>query len=395
MTILRIAQDVRGHNVIDEIARIEAMSKRCSDDEERDVNRERQSGKRERKWRRDRLRDRLLGLRERQSTELGLIRIETKPAMQCSRMHIVAPPLPKAFPRGNMNQIQPAPYQQPSFSHALGSYPQQPHFGPASSSSTSSASSPAVTAPQYSHIQSPSPSLPQSQSRSQSHPQLQHPLSVTYSQSPSASPSTQAFPSHANPISPSLASPIQQYQQQQQQQQQRYQHQLPQLQTQHHQTQLSAGNGGYPGTGVRNGATQASRSEQGSHTGEITPARSATFSPPAAATPTLSPGFSTQQQGSQKYPMAAPPLPQSAQRQQSPHGGSNPATSQPASPRTAASSALEKERVALLLEVNLLLLEELNNLLSQGKGGAVDAQQVALLRQQGMPEKRAADEYIQ
>lgn len=93
--------------------------------------------------------------------------------------------------------------------------------------------------------------------------------------------------------------------------------------------------------------------------------------------------------------MAAPPLPQSAQRQQSPHGGSNPATSQPASPRTAASSALEKERVALLLEVNLLLLEELNNLLSQGKGGAVDAQQVALLRQQGMPEKRAADEYIQ
>ncbi|KAF2218150.1 hypothetical protein BDZ85DRAFT_270871 [Elsinoe ampelina] len=94
----------------------------------------------------------------------------------------------------------------------------------------------------------------------------------------------------------------------------------------------------------------------------------------------------------QKYPMAAPPLPASV-RQQSPN--SNTSTSQPSSPQSAAHAAREKERVAILLEINLELLQEMSKLQAEGKGGAPNAQQAAALKAQGGSDKLASDEYIQ
>ena len=88
--------------------------------------------------------------------------------------------------------------------------------------------------------------------------------------------------------------------------------------------------------------------------------------------------------------MAAPPLPASVQRQQSPASNS---ASQPGSPAT--KSLLERRRVALLLDINLALLEDMNRLQAEGKGGAVSSQQATLMRNQGLPDKRSSEEYSQ
>ncbi|PNS17494.1 hypothetical protein CAC42_8037 [Sphaceloma murrayae] len=97
----------------------------------------------------------------------------------------------------------------------------------------------------------------------------------------------------------------------------------------------------------------------------------------------------------QRYPMAAPPLPASVQRQQSPQNSSASSISQPSSPQSSASALREKERVALLLDINLELLQEMNKLQAEGKGGAPSPQQAAAMKAQGLPDQIAADEYIQ
>jgi len=55
----------------------------------------------------------------------------------------------------------------------------------------------------------------------------------------------------------------------------------------------------------------------------------------------------------------------------------------------------EKERVTLLLEINVELLQEIHNLQAQGKGGAQNAAQAEALRSKGLPDTAASQEYIQ
>lgn len=72
--------------------------------------------------------------------------------------------------------------------------------------------------------------------------------------------------------------------------------------------------------------------------------------------------------------------------------------SQPQSPQSAQSAAnytRERERLALLLEINVELLHEINKLQSQGQGGATNPQQAVLFRAQGMPDKMASEDYLQ
>jgi len=97
--------------------------------------------------------------------------------------------------------------------------------------------------------------------------------------------------------------------------------------------------------------------------------------------------------------MAAPATPQATS---APHSLQSPAgstkdssTSQPQSPQTASSQAREKERVRLLLEINLELLQEVQNLQAQGKGGAQNAQAAQYMKAQGMPDKVASEQYLQ
>jgi hypothetical protein len=55
----------------------------------------------------------------------------------------------------------------------------------------------------------------------------------------------------------------------------------------------------------------------------------------------------------------------------------------------------EKERMALLLDINVELLQEMHKLQAQGKGGALNAQAAAHLKSQGMPDVLASEEYNQ
>lgn len=91
--------------------------------------------------------------------------------------------------------------------------------------------------------------------------------------------------------------------------------------------------------------------------------------------------------------MAAPPAPNVAQVQ-SPHSTTN-SSSAPQSPHSATSQGREKERVTLLLDINVELLQEINNLQAQGKGGAQSAQQVELFKKQGLPDLMASEDFIQ
>ncbi|KAF4549049.1 Hypothetical protein D9617_24g017640 [Elsinoe fawcettii] len=112
--------------------------------------------------------------------------------------------------------------------------------------------------------------------------------------------------------------------------------------------------------------------------------------PVLSPTKQLTPPSHTGSASPQKYPMAAPPLPASV-RQQSPNSN----TSQPSSPQSAAHAAREKERVTLLLDINLELLQEMNKLQAEGKGGAPTPQLAAAQKAQGGSDKLASDEYIQ
>ncbi|THY31808.1 hypothetical protein D6D01_02788 [Aureobasidium pullulans] len=68
------------------------------------------------------------------------------------------------------------------------------------------------------------------------------------------------------------------------------------------------------------------------------------------------------------------------------------------SPSAAASPAnlsQEKERIALLLDINVELLQEMHRLQAQGKGGATSQSAAAHLKSQGLPDALASDEYTQ
>ncbi|KAK5114472.1 hypothetical protein LTR62_002407 [Meristemomyces frigidus] len=71
-----------------------------------------------------------------------------------------------------------------------------------------------------------------------------------------------------------------------------------------------------------------------------------------------------------KYPMAAPPLPQSPANGQQYSMGSAPPTPGTPQPQTAEGLAREQQRVALLLDINTELLQELNKLIASGASGA-------------------------
>lgn len=71
------------------------------------------------------------------------------------------------------------------------------------------------------------------------------------------------------------------------------------------------------------------------------------------------------------------------------------APSQPRSPQSPAAQAREKERIALLLDINSELLQEMQNLQTQGKGGAPTPEHAALMKKQGLSAQMASDEYIQ
>ncbi|KAH0170197.1 hypothetical protein KCU67_g2741, partial [Aureobasidium melanogenum] len=55
----------------------------------------------------------------------------------------------------------------------------------------------------------------------------------------------------------------------------------------------------------------------------------------------------------------------------------------------------EKERISLLLEINLELLQEMHRLQAQGKGGATSPQAAAHFKKEGLPDALASDEYTQ
>ena len=55
----------------------------------------------------------------------------------------------------------------------------------------------------------------------------------------------------------------------------------------------------------------------------------------------------------------------------------------------------EKERISLLLEINLELLQEMHKLQAQGKGGATSPQAAAHLKKEGLSDALASEEYTQ
>ncbi|KAM0714273.1 hypothetical protein Q7P37_010060 [Cladosporium fusiforme] len=93
-----------------------------------------------------------------------------------------------------------------------------------------------------------------------------------------------------------------------------------------------------------------------------------------------------------KYPMAAPPLPQTPATAQQTSGGN---AASPHAPQSPGTQAREQKRVELLLEINGELLQEINTLQSQGRGGAMNPQHQLQLRALNMDESMAAEEYIQ
>lgn len=69
--------------------------------------------------------------------------------------------------------------------------------------------------------------------------------------------------------------------------------------------------------------------------------------------------------------------------------------SQPQSPRSPANVAREKERLELLLDINSDLLQEMQNLQAQGKGGAPTPEIQAILKKQGHNVQLGSEEFIQ
>jgi len=89
--------------------------------------------------------------------------------------------------------------------------------------------------------------------------------------------------------------------------------------------------------------------------------------------------------------MAAPPLPQTPAAAGQ-HTIANAATASPQSP---GAQSRENQRIELLFEINVDLLQEVNTLQAQGKGGATSPQQAMQMKAQGMDDKMASDEFIQ
>ncbi|KAG9951051.1 hypothetical protein KCU85_g3083, partial [Aureobasidium melanogenum] len=82
----------------------------------------------------------------------------------------------------------------------------------------------------------------------------------------------------------------------------------------------------------------------------------------------------------QQSPMAAP----QSRPIHSPSAGASPVN-----------TLQEKERISLLLEINLELLQEMHRLQAQGKGGATSPQAAAHLKKEGLPDALASEEYTQ
>lgn len=90
------------------------------------------------------------------------------------------------------------------------------------------------------------------------------------------------------------------------------------------------------------------------------------------------------------YPMAAPPLPNT------PNSANNSnAAPSPISPQSPGAKSREQQRIDILFDINVELLQEVNKLQNEGKGGAISPQQVQQAREQGKPDTMASEEYIQ
>ena len=93
-----------------------------------------------------------------------------------------------------------------------------------------------------------------------------------------------------------------------------------------------------------------------------------------------------------KYPMAAPPLPNTP---------SNPSNlpspnlnSPPKTPLSPTSSSREQQRIAHLFTLNSLLIAEINALQAAGQGGVLNPTQAEAARQKGASDKMASEDYI-
>ncbi|KAK5705450.1 hypothetical protein LTR97_002568 [Elasticomyces elasticus] len=112
----------------------------------------------------------------------------------------------------------------------------------------------------------------------------------------------------------------------------------------------------------------------------------------ASPQPRKSPNAASIQSPPNKYPMAAPPLPQSPANQQA---ASQSTSSSPTTPLSPGSQNREQQRVTLLLEINVIMLEEVNRLQMEGKGGAISPQIQAQMRDKGQNADLASEDYIQ
>ncbi|KAK5124464.1 hypothetical protein LTR85_001681 [Meristemomyces frigidus] len=116
------------------------------------------------------------------------------------------------------------------------------------------------------------------------------------------------------------------------------------------------------------------------------------LSPNAASQAQAQPKQQTQSPPS-RYPMAAPPLPHTPNQHQA--ASSTASAPSPGTPQTPGSQNREQQRVTLLLDINVELLQEVSRLQSEGKGGAINPQQQAQLKSQGQQMELAADEFVQ
>lgn len=118
------------------------------------------------------------------------------------------------------------------------------------------------------------------------------------------------------------------------------------------------------------------------------------LSPHAAGTPAPHQPEHQNQNSPVKYPMAAPPppLPQTPSSHQQPSNSD--AVPSPGTPLSPGAQSKDQQRIDLLFEINVELLQEVNRLQNEGEGGAISAQQVEQLNRQGKPATMASDKYI-
>lgn len=103
--------------------------------------------------------------------------------------------------------------------------------------------------------------------------------------------------------------------------------------------------------------------------------------------------------------MAAPPLPQTPANQprvatsssnshNHNHHNHTAAAPSPQTPQSAGAASREQQKVSLLLDINVELLQEVHRLQADGKGGVTNVQQAAQMKAQGQPAELASAEYI-